>query len=106
MHFFNSFFDRVASHSAQNNMTPDNLAIVVGPNILKSPEMMSGNVHKTFARIFKVVELMIRHVDTVFVNVAEQRRALLEAAKDEAAREVLLIFDLLFGCLVVLIFFF
>jgi hypothetical protein len=69
-------------------MTADNLAIVVGPNILKSPEMMSGNVHKTFARVFKVVELMIRHVDTIFVNVADQRRALLEAAKDEAAREV------------------
>jgi hypothetical protein len=52
----------VAAHSSVNGMTADNLAIVVGPNILKSPDIMSGNVHKTFARVFKVVELMIRWV--------------------------------------------
>ena len=84
-----TFECRVAAHSAQNNMNVENLAIVVGPNILKTPEITSGgNVHKTYQRIFKVVELMIRHVDVVFANVGEQRRALLEAAKDEAMREV------------------
>lgn len=84
----NSFECSVAAHSAQNNMNVENLAIVVGPNILKTPEITTGgNVHKTYQRIFKVVELMIRHVDVVFTGVGEQRRALLEAAKDEAMRE-------------------
>ena len=31
------FLNRVASHAPTNNMKADNLAIVIGPNILKSP---------------------------------------------------------------------
>ena len=31
------FPNRVASHAPTNNMKADNLAIVIGPNILKSP---------------------------------------------------------------------
>jgi hypothetical protein len=67
-------------------MSSDNLAIVVGPNVLKSPDANPAQVHKTFTRVFKVIELMIDNVDEVFVGVPEQRKAL-DAAKEESQRE-------------------
>jgi hypothetical protein len=78
---------RVAKAADKNNMRADNLAIVIGPNILKSPDANPAAVHKTFPRVFKVIELMIDNVDTVFAAVPAQRKALLDAAKEESQRE-------------------
>eukprot|EP00013_Stygamoeba_regulata_P005138 CAMPEP_0177638968 /NCGR_PEP_ID=MMETSP0447-20121125/5771_1 /TAXON_ID=0 /ORGANISM="Stygamoeba regulata, Strain BSH-02190019" /LENGTH=867 /DNA_ID=CAMNT_0019140965 /DNA_START=273 /DNA_END=2876 /DNA_ORIENTATION=+ len=64
------FLLRVSKHAEVNKMNPNNLAIVFGPNLLRTPnvagEMDSFLNPSIFKNVYAVVTVMIFHFDTIF----------------------------------------
>ena len=58
------FLGQVASNSEANRMTPANLAIVFGPNLIKA-EVETIETSLNAAKINQVVEDVIKYVDEI-----------------------------------------
>jgi len=55
------FLNEVTQHSEQNRMSPSNLAIVFGPNILRSPSETIASVMADAPLVNLVTQEMIEH---------------------------------------------
>lgn len=67
-----TFMQRVAGHSADNQMTPSNLAIVVGPNLARpQSESLESAAHAQHA--IPVFTSVFEHADMIFADIPDGR---------------------------------
>eukprot|EP00467_Chlorarachnion_reptans_P007679 CAMPEP_0114512272 /NCGR_PEP_ID=MMETSP0109-20121206/14877_1 /TAXON_ID=29199 /ORGANISM="Chlorarachnion reptans, Strain CCCM449" /LENGTH=790 /DNA_ID=CAMNT_0001691925 /DNA_START=180 /DNA_END=2552 /DNA_ORIENTATION=- len=85
LHYLMYFLSCVAKHSEVNKMAPKNLAIVWGPNLLRSPNPNDPQDVFNIPKVTSCVETFIAHFEEIFHKpiVAERDRAIEEAKKDQ-----------------------
>ncbi|EJD07051.1 uncharacterized protein FOMMEDRAFT_118141 [Fomitiporia mediterranea MF3/22] len=58
--------DRVVDYEEQNHMTPDNLAVVICPNLLRAPNNNFGLIMKNMGPLTVLFKALITHIHVIF----------------------------------------
>ena len=66
LHYLVWFLNQVAAREADNKMSPCNLGLVLGPNVLRTNNEDEGDSITALNASSGIVELMIKHYSTIF----------------------------------------
>ncbi|KAL5486267.1 BEM2 [Sanghuangporus weigelae] len=64
--------DRVVDYEEQNHMTPDNLAVVICPNLLRAPSNNFGLIMKNMGPMTVLFKALITHMHFIFDETVEE----------------------------------